>query len=116
MKAAFVFLMVFVVYGCTSLRPIELSPLDLQAKIVEENIIQIGDEVKLVTSNGIHHEFTIESISSSVIKGKNTEVLVKDIVAIETREFSGGKTSLLVGGSFLTLWIFIAAIPAVVVL
>ncbi len=115
MKITSVLLILFILSGCTSLKPIELPPHELQAIIVEENVIQVGDKVKLITSDGTHHEFTIESISPNVIKGENILVLVKDIIAIETRKFSGGKTSLLVGGSFLTILIILAAIPAIVV-
>jgi len=102
--------------GCTSLQPIELSPEELQNKIVTDQVVAAGDRVKIVTRDGTQHQFKVVAIDNDTIAGKDISIPIGDIIALETREFSGGKTSLLVGGTMLWMLIILISLPAVVVL
>ena len=116
MKLLTLAVLLLVATGCTSLKPIELAPESLQEKILSDNIINVGDRVKVVTSDGVRSEFKVTAKSEDHIRGKDVDIPIKDIVALETREFSGGKTSALVGGSLVWMYIILVSIPAIVVL
>jgi hypothetical protein len=102
--------------GCTSLKPVELAPEVLQERIFSGNIVKLGDKVKVVTSDGVRSEFKVTAITENHILGKDIDIPIRDIVALETREFSGGKTSVLVGGSFLWMYVILSSLPAILVL
>ncbi len=123
MKLLTLALLLLFTSGCTSLKPVEVAPEILREKIVSDNIVSVGDTVKVVTSDGVSTEFKVAAISESHILGKVTwsskevDIPIRDIVALETREFSGGKTSMVVGGSLLWLYIVAWAIaPAMIVM
>lgn len=97
--------------ACTSLHSVEMSPEQLQSKIRAGEAVNTGDTVKLVTGDGQRHEFTVTEITSTNISGANASVSIDDVIALETRKFSGGKTALLVG-SMVTLYAVLAAIAA----
>ena len=116
MKLPTIVLMLLIASGCTTSKPIELAPEQLHKRISTEDIIRVGDDVKIVTSDGISHKFKVTAITENRILGKDIDIPIMDIVALETREFSGGKTSLLVGGTVLWMFIILLSIPAIVVL
>ena len=99
MKLILAFVFVIAAIGCTTLEPIEMPPEELQEYISEGDLIEPGDVVKVVTSDGERHKFKVTATTADRITGKSKEVLISDIVAIETREFSGGKTALLAAGA-----------------
>jgi len=101
MRSFLIIVIALVTSGCTTLQPIEMSPEELQQKIAEGEIIEVGDKVKVVTADGTVHKFEVSEITADRVSGKDVELLVADIIAIETREFSGGKTAALVAGSTL---------------
>lgn len=103
-KIIFMLAIVFI-SGCTSLNPVELQPNELQKQIVAGQILKVGDDVKLVTNEGKRIEFTVTKISENKVKGKNVEVDISSIVALETRDISTGKTALLTGGISYWIWI-----------
>ena len=90
--------------GCTSLKPIEAGPSELQDKIRHENIVNIHDWVKVYTEDGKEYRFQITAIDEKyirgddVVRGDEVSVPINSIVALESLEISIGKTSLLVGG------------------
>lgn len=100
--------------GCTTLKPVELPPEDLQGKILAGEIIEKGDTVKVVTREGKQYRFRVTVITDHFIAGEDVKVSIDDIIAVETREFSGGKTSLLMGGTLLWMYIILLSIPVVV--
>jgi hypothetical protein len=102
--------MFLVLSGCTSLKPIELSPEQLQNRIATEDIVKVGEIVKVVTSDGKTREFKVTEIREDHILGKDVDIPIKDIIALETREFSGGKTVALVGGTTLGTMVIIILI------
>ena len=87
----------FVITGCTTLRPIKLSPEALQRNIVSGYLVKPGDRVQITTMDGKQHEFKVISIADGIIKGKDVEIPIADISQVEKRNFSIGKTSGLVG-------------------
>ena len=88
----------FILTGCTTLRPIQLSPEALQRNIMAGYLVKPGDEIKITTIEGKQHKFKVISITDGVIRGKDVEIPIKDISQAEKRTFSIGKTSGLVGG------------------
>lgn len=109
MKLIWLCLAVLVVSSCTSLKPVELAPSELQAQILAGQVIEPGDSVHLVTADGIHHNFRVNEVSSSHVVGQSESVAIDQIVALESRRFSGGKTALLAGGT-LVLYQLLAAL------
>lgn len=102
--------------ACTSLRPVEMSSEQLQEQLRRGELVQVGDRIKLVHSDGRHIELTVSAIDSESIAGKHSRVAISDIVTLETREVSTAKTSTLIGGSMLWMLIILLSIPAIVVL
>jgi hypothetical protein len=101
--------------GCTSLQPIEAQPDELQDRIRYEQIVAVGDRVRMVTEDGKQHQFKVTSIDANHISGDDVTIPVDTVIALETREISIGKTTLLAGGITGTmLLIFIAIAPAAI--
>ena len=105
--------------GCTSLQTIEAPTDKLHEQIRHENLIKIGDKVKIVTEDQKEHEFVATAINEDEIRGKDVIVPIDSIVAVQTREFSTGKTALLAGGVtagtiLLMVIIAIAVAPAAI--
>jgi len=108
MKIISTFIVILLITGCTTLKPVEMSPEQLHARISAGEVLNEGDKVKIVTTDGKIHQFEVTDINDTSIVGDDVEVRIVDIVALETREFSGGKTAALVGGSYVALGMLIA--------
>ena len=111
MKSLLVIVFAIVASGCTTLKPVEMAPEELQQKIAAGEIIQLGDRVKIVTSDGVVHKFSVTEISVDRVSGNDVDLPIADIIAVETREFSGGKTTALVAGSAF-IYVLLAAVAA----
>lgn len=107
---------VFSLFGCTSIKPVELPPEKLQERILNGSLVGVGDKIQVVTSGGVHSSFEVTAIDSETISSKDQKIYIKDIIALETKSFSGGKTSALVGGTLIWLYVILLSIPAIVVL
>ena len=103
MKLILTLTAIIVVTGCTTLKPVELSPEQLHDRIYAGEVIHEGDSVKIITSDGKHHRFKVTAITDQSVVGKEIQLPIVDIVAVETKEFSGGKTAALAGGSYIVL-------------
>ncbi len=92
--------------ACTSFRPIEEPPDQLQRRILSEGFLERGDEVRLVTGDGKVHKFTVADLdlAQATLNGKTDSVPVADIVTLEKRAFSPLKTGFLVGGLLLGIF------------
>jgi len=86
--------------ACTTLQPTEASPEELQRLILSEDLLEPGQRVRLVTADEVVHEFRIAEIDleRGVVMGDDEAVLISEVVAVETREVSVGRTALLTGG------------------
>lgn len=108
----------FLISACSTLVPLELAPEALQQKITTQDLLQSGDRVKLVTADGKVHKLRVDrvDIDAGVIVGSNQNVVIADVIALETKEFSGGKTALLAAGSYTILLLIAVAIAPVLIL
>ncbi len=105
-------LVIPVASGCTTLQPVEKSPEQLHERIFADNIIDVGDSVKIVTSDGANYKFKVAAVTADHIAGKDIEVPIEDIIAVETREFSGGKTTALAAGGLALVYVIAGAVAA----
>lgn len=104
--------------ACTTLQRTEATPQEVQRLILNEDLLKPGDRVKIVTADQSIYEFRIEQVDleQELIIGADKQVHVEDIVALETRQVSVGKTALLAGGVAYSVWILllIAIAPALI--
>jgi hypothetical protein len=84
--------------GCTTMKPVEMSADQLQEKISAGAIVNVGDSVQIATKDGKTYKFKVSAVTAEQISGKDIDIPVKEIVAVRTREFSGGKTTALAAG------------------
>jgi hypothetical protein len=125
--------------ACTTTKPVEMTPEQLQQKIINGYIIDPGDSATITTRDGTRHCCWVRSITGdSVVMGKGGDpdnnfatdysvevdraeqepIPISDIVAIEKTELTdGGKAATaagsvaVLGGLYYLLWI----LPALVV-
>jgi hypothetical protein len=112
MKLISMIITILVASGCTTLKPVEMSPEQLHARISAGEIIEVGDTVKIVTADGTIRKFKVSTITADRITGKDIELPIADIIAIETREFSGGKTTALAAGGAALVYVIVVAATA----
>jgi hypothetical protein len=100
------------------MHPIEMPAEELQQKIVSENILQPGKRAKIVTSDGQVQKIKVSRVDTEngVIETNEDPIQIADIVAVETRDFSMGKTALLTAGSYTILVLVAAAVAPVLIL
>jgi hypothetical protein len=91
--------------GCTSLQTIEAPPDKLHEQIRHENLVKVGDKVRIITEDQKEHQFVVTAIDDDEIRGEDVTIPIDRVVTVETREFSAGKTALLAGGITGTLLI-----------
>jgi hemin uptake protein HemP len=103
--------------ACSTSKPIELPPATVQQMILDQEILQPGEKVKLITADGQRYDFRVTRVDTEqrVILGGSQSVPIDEVVALETKEFSLGKTALLAAGSYGVLaLIAIAIAPALI--
>lgn len=93
-------LLVIINTACTTLTPVDVPPEELQQRLREGTLVSAGDRVKLVTADGAVHKFRVTDISleQDMVLGRDTGVPINEVVAVQTREVSAGRTALLTGG------------------
>ena len=103
--------------ACTTLEPVEMPAEELQRMILAGEIPLAGESIKVVTADGKTLQYRVTELDAEnrLIHGEEVTVPVDDVVAIETREFSMGRTALLAGGSYVFLALLaLAAGPALI--
>ncbi len=103
------FFVIFLVSGCSTLSPVEMTPEQVQEKISEGEVIRVGDTVRIATTDGEIHKLKVTAVTAQQIVGDDINIAIDDIVAVETPEFSAGKTAALAGGAVL-MWAVIVAV------
>ena len=103
------FLVMLLVSGCSTVKPVEMTPDQVQQKVSAGELIAVGDKVRVATSTGEVYDFKVTAVTNQQILGDGIQIPIEDVVAIETREFSVGKTAALAGGTVL-LWAVIVAV------
>jgi hypothetical protein len=83
--------------GCTTLRPIQGTPAELQSRISSSGLLTRGDRVSIVTIDAKTHKFRVHAISEGIVQGSKDRVPVEQIVSVQRREFSAAKTFVLAG-------------------
>jgi hypothetical protein len=81
--------------GCTSLQTIEALPDKLHEQIRHEDVVRVGDKVRIITEDQKEHQFVVTAINEDEIRGEDVTIPIDSIVMLEIREFSTGKTVLL---------------------
>jgi hypothetical protein len=106
-------LLVLLVTACATVEPIEAPPEELRRLITEESLLEPGERVQLVTSDGVRHKFRVSAVDldAGVVRGFEAEVPIADLVAVETRKVAVGRTAALAAG----LYVGIGAIIAIAV-
>ena len=104
--------------ACTTLEPVEMPAADVQRMILSGEVPLVGESIKVVTSDGKSHQYRVIEVDDEerVIRGKSVTVPIDEVVAIETREFSIGKTALLAGSSYVILALIAIAVGPVFLL
>ncbi len=127
-------LVVMALTACTTTKPVDMTPEQLQQKIINGYVIDPGDSATITTRDGTRHCCWVRSITGdSVVMGKGGDpdnsfatdysvevdraeqepIPISDIVAIEKTELTdGGKAATAAGsfavlGSFTLLWILL---------
>ena len=96
--------------GCTSLQTIEAPPDKLHEQIRRENLVKVGDKVRIITEDQKEHQFVVSAIYEDEIRGEDVTIPIDSIMTLETREFSTGKTVLLGVGITGTVLLILTAI------
>jgi hypothetical protein len=112
MKRAFVWILVAVLAGCSTLRPVEggSDPAVVQSKV------HVGDRVQVTTRDGQSSNFLVtalgpDTIAGNARRGRHVELPYQQIDSIEVRRFSTARTvSLVVGVVLVTGAIFAVAV------
>lgn len=112
MKRFIVLIAVTSIAGCTTLRPIEGTPTQLQQRISSGELLKTGDRVAIVTTDAKWHQFSVTGLSAGLIEGRAESVPVDQVAALEKREFSRAKTLILVAGIVLAVGAGIAIVAA----
>jgi hypothetical protein len=84
--------------ACTTLHPIEGTPMELQGRIASNELLKIGDRVSIETTDGKTHRFAVTGFDAGIVKGKADSVLIDQVRHVGKRTFSRGKTIALVAG------------------
>ncbi|HNP62535.1 MAG TPA: hypothetical protein PKH39_01305 [Woeseiaceae bacterium] len=108
----------FTVSACTTLHPVEMPPETLQQKIMSEDLLKPGKRATIVTTDGVIHKIRVRSIdaNSGLIETGDEAIRIGDIVAVETKDFSMGKTALLAASTYTVLLLIAIAVAPVLIL
>ena len=69
--------------GCTTLRPIDGSPKELQQCINSGALLKPGDRTRIVTADEKVHRFAITKVEAGLIVGPNESVPVDEVISLE---------------------------------
>jgi hypothetical protein len=89
--------------GCTTLRPIEGTPAELQQRLNSGDLLKSGDRVSIVTADYKTHVFMVTAVSTGFIEGRRQSVPVDQVVSLQKRQFSPAKTWILAGACVLAI-------------
>jgi hypothetical protein len=80
-------ILIIALTGCTTMRPIDGSPSELQQSINSGELLKPGDRVRIVTMDDKTHRFAITKIEAGRIVGPNESIPVDVILSLEKQEF-----------------------------
>lgn len=104
--------------ACSTMNPVEMSPEEVQMKITSDDILPPGKRTKIVTSDGKIWNVRVARIDADAgaIETDSGNIRIAQIVAVETRDLSIGKTALLAAGSYAVLGLIAMAVAPVFLL
>ena len=105
--------------GCTTLQSTQLPPDELRNGIRDGSLVETGDEISVVTTDGREHVFDVRGVDQDAIRGELADgeeavVAIDDVVALRTHQTERIRTTYAVlggigaggiGGFFLLLLI-----------
>ena len=105
-----VLLATIVCTACSTVTPVEAPPAELHRLITSEGLLQPGDRVRLVTEDGMEHEFRITALDfdAGLIRGADEAVPIADVVAAQTKKVAVGRTTALAAGLYVGVGLIIA--------
>lgn len=104
--------------ACTTLEPVAVPADELQSQLRDGTLVKPGDRVRLVTADETVYQFRVTEISldQGAVVGQSERVPIDEIVAVETKEVSVGRTALLTGGIGVGMAVLIAVAIAPAIL
>jgi hypothetical protein len=83
MQRTILLIIILACAGCTTLRPLAGNPMEQ---------LKAGDRVVIVTQDHLKHRFRVSSVDAGVVTGASQAVHIDQIVSVQRRQFSLGKT------------------------
>ena len=87
MRCFTAWVLIVAVTGCTTMRPIDGSPAELQQFINSGELLKAGDRVRIVTADEKTHRFAITKVAAGLIVGSNESVPVDQVMCVEKQQF-----------------------------
>lgn len=109
LSSVVVVMAVALVCGCSTMKPVEMPPEQVQQRISEGEIVEVGDTIKIATADDAVYKFKVTELTDLMIGGDGVDIPIDQVVAIETKEFSLGKTAAFAGGATVVWAIIVAA-------
>lgn len=103
-----ILLLVSVLIGCTTLRPIDVDAVTLHQKIRSGEAVETGDTIRAITIDGVAHLLYVTKVNNNVIVGhppgvrtdiEDTVLPIENIVLIEVNRLSSDNAKTFAGGA-----------------
>ena len=85
-------------FGCISTQKIEQPPSVLRDAIRNGEVVEPGQHVSIVTTSRGELEFRVAEVDRNAIRGKDVEVPIEDVVALQIRSVDVLATASLAAG------------------
>lgn len=92
MKCLTAWVLIIYVTGCTTMRPIDGSPKELQQFINSGELLKAGDRVRIVTADEKTHRVAITKIEAGLIVGRNESVPIDEVTSLEVENVKSPAT------------------------
>lgn len=87
-----------VLVGCSAYRPVALSPAGADDGVSAPAAVQPGDRVRVTLTSGQRVAFSVVEVREDALVGESVVIPYETIEALESSEFSQGRTAVLAGG------------------
>jgi hypothetical protein len=101
MKCFTAWVLIIILGGCTTLRPIGAEQPDFAQRIASGELLKVGDRVVIETKDSQTYEFDVTSLSATSIDGKRWSIPTDQVVSLEKRVVNRKKTFLILGSILL---------------
>ncbi|HTB87011.1 MAG TPA: hypothetical protein VK743_03635 [Steroidobacteraceae bacterium] len=101
MQCFTVWVLIIVLGGWTTLRPMNADQPDLSLDIASGKILKVGDHVVIGTRDCQIFELEVTSFSATSIDGKGRSIPIDQVVSLEKRVVNGKKTLMVLGSILL---------------